>query len=330
MILATVGFETLLNSPAALLVGAFLLDLVIGDPRWLLHPVVLMGKFIAWGEKLLWSGNPRRDFVAGMVLTLTLVGLSGGSAWALVSLFSFLPPLLCFLAVTVLASTTLATRGLLSALCRIEGPLREGNLIEAQRQLSHIVGRETHSLNEDKVLRASLESLAENTSDGIVAPLFYLFLGGIPAAVAYKAVNTLDSMTGYRSDRYLYFGRFAARLDDVVNFIPARLTALFMVLAAYLLRLDGRLAMRVVRRDHGNHLSPNAGYPEAAFAGAFGIRLGGPSIYFGREVWKPHIGEERNRVDIRMLKEARWLCLVTTTLSLMTFLLLLGLIAGHP
>lgn len=321
------AWEEFLNSSAVLLVSAVLLDLAVGDPHWLPHPVVLMGKVIARGEQLFWSGKPREDFIAGMVVTVMLVGLSGGTVWVLVALFSFLPPLLSFLVTVGLASTTLATRSLLDAIVRIEKPLHEGNLIEARKELSHIVGRETHSLNEDKVLRAGLESLAENTSDGIVAPLFYLSLGGIPAAVAYKAVNTLDSMIGYRNERYLYFGRFAARLDDVLNFVPARLTALFMVVAAYLLRLDGTLAMRVVRQDHGNHLSPNAGYPEAALAGAFGIRLGGPSIYFGREVWKSHIGEERNRVDIRMLKEARRLCLVTTMVSLMTFLLLLGLMA---
>ncbi|OGS01654.1 MAG: cobalamin biosynthesis protein CobD [Elusimicrobia bacterium RIFCSPLOWO2_12_FULL_59_9] len=321
------AWRELLDSSAALLVSAVLLDLAVGDPRSLPHPVVLMGKLIAWAERALRSGEPRRDFIAGMVLTLTLVGLSGAAAWVLVSLFSLLPLWLSFLATLGLASTTLAARGLLSALCRIETPLREGNLFEAQKQLSHIVGRETHSLDRDKVLRAGLESLAENTSDGIVAPLFYLSLGGIPAAMAYKAINTLDSMIGYRNERYLYFGRFAARLDDVVNFIPARLTALFMVLAAYLMRLDGAQALRVVRRDHGNHPSPNAGYPEAALAGAFGIRLGGPSSYLGQLVSKPYIGEEKTPVDIRMLKEARWLCLVTTLLSLMTFLLLLRTIA---
>lgn len=311
-----------------LLMGAFLLDLAIGDPRWLPHPVVLMGQFIAWGERLLWSGKARHDLLAGALLSLALIGLSAGVAWGLVGLFSFLPSPLAFVAIVGLASTTLATRGLLNALARIEVQLRAGDLIGARKALSYIVGRDTGSLGEDKVLRASLESLAENTSDGIVAPLFYLALGGIPAAMVYKAVNTLDSMIGYRTDRYLYFGRFAARLDDVLNFVPARLTAVLMVLAAYLLRLDATRAMRVVRRDHGNHLSPNAGYPEAVLAGALGISLGGPSSYFGREVWKPYIGEERTRVDTDMLKEARWLCLVTTLLSLMTFLLLLRLVAS--
>jgi adenosylcobinamide-phosphate synthase len=230
--------------------------------------------------------------------------------------------LIAFVVTAGIASTTLATRGLLDAVARIETPLRSGNLVEAREKLGHIVGRETSALNEDKVLRASLESLAENTSDGIVAPLFYLFLGGIPLAMTYKAVNTLDSMIGYRTERYCYFGKFAARLDDVANFMPARLTALFMVLATFLVRLNAGLALRVLRRDHANHLSPNAGYPEAALAGALGIRLGGPSVYFGKEVWKPTMGEDLTPVNIDMLKEARSVCLVTSILSLVTFVLI--------
>ena len=172
------------------------------------------------------------------------------------------------------------------------------------------------------MLRASLESLSESTCDGIVAPLFYLFLGGIPLAMAYKAVNTLDSMIGYRTERYFYFGKFAARLDDVMNFVPARLTALFMVVATAVVRLNPARALRITWRDHANHLSPNAGYPEAALAGAFGIRLGGPSVYFGKEIRKPYIGDDLQPVSIEMLKEGRGLCLVTAILSLATFALL--------
>jgi len=284
---------------------------------------VLMGKFITWGERLLWSGKPRRDFLAGTVISLLLIALSAGATWELVWLFSFLPSPLSFLATAGLASLTLAMRGLLDAIARIEKPLRAGNLAGARKELSRIVGRETGSLSEDQVLRASLESLAENTSDGLVAPLFYLLLGGIPVAMAYKAVNTLDSMIGYRTERYLYFGRFAARLDDCLNFVPARLTAFFMVIAGYLVRLDGARAFRVVWRDHAKHLSPNAGYPEAALAGAFGIRLGGPSTYFGGEISKPTIGQEIIPVHIEMLKEAQRLCLISAALSLATFLLLL-------
>lgn len=317
-----VDWQAFLQSSAPLLLSAFLLDLAVGDPRWLPHPVVLMGKFISKGESFLWTGKACPDFVSGMVLSLALIALTVGATWALLYFLTFLPPLIAFVLTAGLASTTLATRGLLDAITRIETSLRSGNLVEARENLAHIVGRDTSALNEDKVLRASLESLAENTSDGIVAPLFYLLLGGIPLAMAYKAVNTLDSMVGYRTERYLYFGKFAARLDDVANFIPARLTALLLVVATFLVRLNAGLALRVLQRDHANHLSPNAGYPEATLAGALGIRLGGPSVYFGKEVWKPTIGDDFTPVNIEMLKEARFLCLVTAILSLVTFVLI--------
>ena len=315
-------WQAFLNSSASLLLSAFLLDLAAGDPRWFPHPVVLMGKFISKSESLLWTGKASRDLISGIAVSLALLALAVGATWALLYSLTFLPPLVAFVLTAGLASTTLATRGLLDAITRIETPLRLGNLVEARENLGHIVGRDTSALNEDKVLRASLESLAENTSDGIVAPLFYLFLGGIPLAMAYKAVNTLDSMIGYRTERYFYFGKFAARLDDMANFIPARLTALLMVIATLLVKLNAGPALRVLRRDHVNHLSPNAGYPEATLAGALGIRLGGPSVYFGKKVWKPTMGDDIKPVNIEMLKEARSLCMVTAILSLVTFVLI--------
>jgi adenosylcobinamide-phosphate synthase len=315
-------WQAFLNSSASLLLSAFLLDLAAGDPRWFPHPVVLMGKFISRSESLLWTGKAWRDLISGIAVSLALLALAVGVTWALLYSLTFLPPLVAFVLTAGLASTTLATRGLLDAITRIETPLRLGNLVEARENLGRIVGRDTSALNEDKVLRASLESLAENTSDGIVAPLFYLFLGGIPLAMAYKAVNTLDSMISYRTERYFYLGKFAARLDDMANFIPARLTALLMVIATLLVKLNPGPALRVLRRDHANHLSPNAGYPEATLAGALGIRLGGPSVYFGKEVWKPTMGDDIKPVNIEMLKEARSLCLVTAILSLVTFVLI--------
>ena len=316
------NWSSVLNSSAALLIGAFLLDLAVGDPRWLTHPVVLMGKVISHGERLLRSGNSRRDFFAGMALSLFLVILSAAVTLGLVALFNLLPLWLSFSATAALASTTLATRGLLDAVKLIEAPLRAGSLGVAREKLARIVGRETADLNQEKVLRASLESLSESTCDGIVPPLFYLFLGGVPLAMAYKAVSTLDSMIGYRTERYFYFGKFAARLDDAFNFMPARLTAFFIVIATRAVRLNPARALRIVWRDHANHLSPNAGYPEAALAGAFGIRLGGPSIYFGKEICKPYMGDDLQPVRIEMLKEGRVLCLVTAILSLATFALL--------
>jgi adenosylcobinamide-phosphate synthase len=314
--------QFVLSSSATLLIGAFILDLAVGDPRWLPHPVVLMGKVTSYGEQRLINGNARRDFLAGMVLSLLLVALSAGAAWALIVSLRKLHPSLSFITTAALASTTVATRELLAAVKLIEAPLREGNLAGAREKLARIVARETSALNQDKVLCASLESLSESTCDGIVAPLFYLFLGGVPLAMAYKAISTLDSMIGYRSERYFYFGKFAARLDDAANFIPARLTAGFMVVATLAMRLNPARAWRVAWRDHANHLSPNAGYPEATLAGAFGIRLGGPSIYFGKKIDKPYLGDDLTPVTIGMLKEGRALCLVTAILSLATFALL--------
>jgi adenosylcobinamide-phosphate synthase len=315
-------WQFFLNSSAALLIGAFIVDLVVGDPRWVPHPVILMGKVISYGEQRLLSSNSGRDFLAGMALSLFVIALSAATAWALVALFRLLPFWLSFIATAALGSTTLATRGLLAAVKFIETPLRGGDIVVAREKLSNIVGRETARLNQDQVLRASLESLSESTCDGIVAPLFYLFLGGVPLAMAYKAVSTLDSMIGYRTERYFYFGKFAARLDDTMNFIPARLTALFIVIATLAARLNPARTLRVAWRDHANHPSPNAGYPEAALAGAFGIRLGGPSIYFGKEAHKPYMGDDLKPVGIEMLKEGRLLCLLTAILSLATFALL--------
>jgi adenosylcobinamide-phosphate synthase len=314
--------QTLLGSSAALLIAAFLLDLALGDPRWLPHPVVLMGKAICAAERRLRSGQPTRDFCAGAALSLLVISLSAAAAATLVALFQLFPGWLSFVLTAALASSTLATRGLLDAVRRVEAPLRTGNLLEARQQLAHIVGRETSALNEDEVMRAALESLAESTSDGIVAPLFYLSLGGVPLAMAYKAVSTLDSMIGYRTERYLCFGKFAARLDDAMNLLPARLTAMFMILATLPLRLPSARALAITWRDHAEHLSPNAGYPEAALAGAFGIRLGGPSRYFGRVVDKAHLGDDLTPVKIEMLKKGRALCLVAVVFSLAIFALL--------
>lgn len=312
----------ILSSTAAILVAAFLLDLAVGDPRWLPHPVVLMGRVVSSGERILHSGRPRSDLLCGMILSLVLVTLSASTAWAMISLFQRLPLWLSFIATAALASTTLATRGLLDAVKSIETPLRAGNLAAAREQLSCIVGRETTHLDRDKILTASLESLAESSCDGIVAPLFYLFLGGVPLAMAYKAISTLDSMIGYRTERYFYFGKFAARLDDLANFLPARLTAGFIIIAAAAMHLNPARAGRIAWRDRARHLSPNAGYPEAAFAGAFGVRLGGPSIYFGKEVRKPYLGDDVKPIEIEMLKEGRALCLVAAMLSLAIFALL--------
>ena len=219
------------------------------------------------------SGYARRDFLAGMALSLSLIALSAAAAWALVALFSLVASMAFIhrhrrLGLHDFGNARVARRRQAD---RSAAARRRSQCMRAKNSRTSSGVRQL-DLNQDKVLRASLESLSESTCDGIVAPLFYLFLGGVPLAMAYKAVSTLDSMIGYRTERYFYFGKFAARLDDAMNFIPARLTALFIVIATLAVRLNPARALRVAWRDHANHLSPNAGYPEAALAGAFGIR----------------------------------------------------------
>lgn len=271
---------------------AFALDAAVGDPKWLPHPVRLIGKAVEKGEEslrkkmdgkaggvMLAAGIVVTAFVATHLLVLLLRAPSGGPM-----------KLIGSLAVVFLASTTLALRELIGS---VRDVYMAGDVEEAKSRLSHIVGRDTGALDEDGVRRAAIETLAENTSDGVVAPLFYLALGGLPLAMAYKAVNTLDSMVGYKNERYKEFGWASARLDDILNYIPARLTGLLIVAAVFILsgfsKEETRRAFRTMLSEGRNHTSPNAGYSEAAMAGALNVRLGGPSTYGGRLVEKPHI-----------------------------------------
>jgi adenosylcobinamide-phosphate synthase len=205
-------------------------------------------------------------------------------------------------------------------------PLEKGDTPSAREALSHIVGRQTLELGEEEVIRATVETVAENTSDGVIAPLFYLFLGGVPLAMAYKAVNTLDSMVGYKNGRYRDFGWASARLDDILNFIPARLTALLMVSAAFIFKMDWRDAWRIMLRDNSNHPSPNAGWPEAATAGALGIRLGGENFYPGRSELRPFIGDKQRGMEDRDISKALQLLYAVSILMLLLILVLKGLL----
>lgn len=285
---------------AALLTLAFLLDALIGDPHWLPHPVRLIGKAVEGGERWLRRGpvTPAQEVVLGFALVLSVTL----SAYLLTALFLHtLTAVSWWLgqgATVALGSLCLARRSLKEHARAVLYPLRAGNLHRARLMLARMVSRETADLPEAAVVRGTLESVAENSSDGVIAPLFYLALGGVPLAMAYKAVNTLDSMLGYRTERYEYFGKAAARCDDLVNLVPARLTALALVGAAWGLgRLgydyDGAAAWSVTWRDGHKHTSPNAGYPEAALAGALGVQLGGPSRYCGVWVEKPPLGDAR-------------------------------------
>ncbi|ATJ82047.1 adenosylcobinamide-phosphate synthase CbiB [Halomonas beimenensis] len=274
-----------------LVVGAVLIDLAIGDPPWLPHPVVGIGRVIARLERA-WNRGPaaaRRR--RGLWLAALVVGGTWAIAWGLLAALARWSPWLAGVVELGLLATALATRGLAQAARAVGEPLRLRTLAEARRQLAMIVGRDTEHLDEAEVTRGTVETVAENTVDGITAPLCWALLGGAPLALAYKAVNTLDSMVGHRSPRYEDFGKASARLDDAANWLPARLTALAMGLAARAIprsRVVGALA--ATRREAPCHPSPNAGWPEAMMANLLGVRLGGLNHYGGRPSPRPTLG----------------------------------------
>ncbi len=294
-------------SHAIALAAGFLLDLAAGDPLWLPHPVVAIGRLIARLEKWLrrlFSATPRGELFGGAVLVAVVASLSFGVAYGAVAIVSHANHWAGAALESFLCYQTLATKCLRDAGMTVFDELARGDLPAARRAVGRIVGRDTDSLDNGGVARATVETVAENSSDGVVAPLLYFAVGGAPLAVLYKAINTMDSMLGYKNDKYLYFGRAAARLDDVANFVPARLTALLMIPAAALAGLDWRGAARTVRRDRLNHTSPNSGHPEAACAGALGVRLGGGSHYGGRLVAKPAIGDDGRAIEAEDIRRA--------------------------
>ncbi|MCM2359801.1 MAG: adenosylcobinamide-phosphate synthase CbiB [Geobacteraceae bacterium] len=279
-----------MGSSVSIILAAVLLDLLLGDPRWLPHPVVWIGRLITALEKMLRRLVPN-ERAGGVLLLVLTVAMTSGLALAVLKGAYAVSPYAGFAVAVVLAYTTLAARSLHGESQLVADALTRGDTAEARRYLSCIVGRDTEGLDEAEIWRATVETVAENSSDGVIAPLFYLMLGGPVLALAYKAVNTLDSMVGYRNERYLRFGWASARFDDLANWLPARLTGFLMVLAAPLLGLSASEAWRVMRRDGRNHSSPNSGIPEAAAAGALRVRLGGTNRYFGKPVAKPTIGD---------------------------------------
>ncbi len=299
---------------------AYAADWLVGDPVWLAHPVRWMGLMIRDGETLLrkFVRTSRGEFIAGGLLSLIVIGGFGVSSWLLLRWLASRNQALSFAVSMYLAMTTLATRSLLTETRAVRHLHLHEDLFSARQQLGRIVGRDTKDLNEPEVARAAIETVAESASDGIVAPMFYLAIGGVPAALSYKAINTLDSMIGHRGSPYEFFGKCAARLDDVANFIPARLTALLFVLASGILGLEAHEAWRVMRRDASRHKSPNSGHPEAAMAGALGVRLGGLNLYDGEACYSQTLGEARNDLDSRALKNALRL---TACVSLLMFVL---------
>jgi adenosylcobinamide-phosphate synthase len=286
------SFDSLLAGPGVIAL-AVALDALLGDPPGWPHPVRLMGAAIAAYERAVRRRvrTPRGLRVAGAFMAVGLPVLTWLVATGLLALAAAVHPFVGLTLAVYLAYTCLALRGLADAVAAVGARLAAGDLDGARAAVAHLVGRETAALEAPEVAAAAVESAAENTSDGVTAPLLYLALGGPALALAYKAVNTADSMVGYRDARYADLGRAAARLDDVCNWVPARLTALFLVAAAALLGLSGGRAWRVARADARRHDSPNAGWPEAAVAGALGVALGGPATYHGATRTRAVLGD---------------------------------------
>jgi adenosylcobinamide-phosphate synthase len=277
--------------------AAYLLDWIAGDPAGMPHPVRLIGAAISFGERALRrTASPAVEILQGSLLTGAIVS----GAWAAARLVQRTGAA----GEVLLAWTTLATRNLLDESSAVIRALEQDDLHQARRLVSRIVGRDTESLDEPEILRAVIETLAESLCDGSVAPLMYLALGGVPAALAYKALNTLDSMIGHPEPPYRYFGRVAARLDDVANFVPARIAATAICAAVLLTPRDARRAWTIFLRDGGRHPSPNAGRPEAAMAGALGVRLGGMNTYDGEPSPKPVLGREGRRATVSDARDA--------------------------
>ncbi|MCE0495663.1 adenosylcobinamide-phosphate synthase CbiB [Vibrio salinus] len=278
---------------------AFVIDLMLGDPQNWPHPVRWIGNAIHYTERRLrdaCSGQGRLQ-VAGLILWVVIVFGSYIVTYSIVQFCSGIHWLLGSLVELWLAYTVLATRCLSDCAKQVFDALCTGDIAESRRQLSYIVGRDTSQLNRIQITKAVIETVAENTVDGVIAPLFYLFIGGVPLAMAYKAVNTLDSMVGYKNEKYAEMGYFSAKLDDVANYIPARLSWLVFSLAAKLTGGDSMNALKIGWRDRKNHKSPNCAWPEGTVAGALGVRLGGPNVYFGQLVDKPWIGDEVREVN---------------------------------
>lgn len=314
-----------MNDTIAALVAGFILDLMIGDPRWMCHPVCVIGNAITYLEKKIrriFPETKKGQLYGGILEVILICLLAGGIPFAVLYGLYKVFPLAGFLLETFWCYQLLAVKSLKTESMKVYEKLRNGSLEEARYAVSMIVGRDTESLSEEGVTKAAVETIAENTSDGIIAPMFYMAIGGVPLMFLYKGINTMDSMLGYKNDKYLYFGRFAAKLDDVVNYIPARISGWLMVAASCFVKMDVKNAAKIYRRDKRNHASPNSAQTEAAMAGALDIQLAGNAYYFGKLYEKPTIGDAVRPVEVEDIRKANRLLYATAILGVVLFSLI--------
>ena len=301
---------------------AYILDLIFGDPQNIIHPVQIIGKIISLGEKILLKekSGSRYKFFAGIILNIFVVSITYGltcliyKSSKISGVFTLIE---IYLMYTVFSVNSLAREG-----NRVYNILKEGNIEKARKDLSYLVSRDTETMDEKMIIRSTMETISENTVDGIVAPMFYMFLGGLPLAMTYKAINTLDSMVGYKNEKYMDFGKFSAKIDDVANFIPARITGVLIVAASMILRYNYKNSLKMFIRDRKNHSSPNSAHAEASVAGALGVQFGGRVSYFGKEADKPTIGDKIKDFELEDIKKNIKIMYITSFLSLAIFSLI--------
>lgn len=309
----------------------FLLDLILGDPRWLYHPVCIIGKGISVSEKgirRIFPKSPGGELAGGIVTAILICTLSLGVPLLVLWLAYGWNLWLGFCLETFMCYQMMAAKSLKQESMKVYDRLEADDLPGARYAVSMIVGRDTQELTAEGVTKAAVETVAENTSDGIIAPMFYMALGGAPLLFLYKGINTMDSMLGYKNEKYLYFGRCGAKLDDAANYIPARLAGLLMVAAAWFTGMDWKNAWKIYWRDKRNHASPNSAQTEAAAAGALDIQLAGNACYFGRLYEKPTIGDAIRRVEPEDIPRVNKLMLAACILGVAVFTLLALLVRG--
>lgn len=305
---------------------AIVLDLILGDPQHLPHPVRWMGRAITMMEPG-FRRLPFGLFINGLLFAPALIAATWVSAYVLILIGQVLAPFMGTLLQVIAVYYCISIRSLQQAAMDVSRALHDAGLETAREKLAWIVGREVNRLSEDGVSRAAVETVAENLVDGVISPLFFAFIGGAPLALAYKMINTLDSMVGYKNDTYRLFGKTAARIDDVANFLPARLSVPIIALVAHMLSGRGRIALTTAFREGRHHTSPNAGFPEAAFAGALAVKLGGPNFYHGKRVEKPYIGNAfdsarkphiKSACELMILSALTWGILLTLATLVIT------------
>lgn len=323
----------------AVLCTAFFLDLIFGDPAWLYHPVRVIGLLIEYTEKALCKlfqigGGREKDKtkkrVAGVILVVFVLTVSAWAAWLLLHAVGKIHAGLHFLVECVMCSSMLAIKSLRLESMKVYDALADGDVGRAREAVSMIVGRDTKGLTEEGITRAAVETVAENTSDGVIAPLFYMMIFGTVGGFVYKAINTMDSMLGYKNDKYIYFGTAAARLDDMANFIPSRLAAFLMLVSAWMGGFDVKNAWHVYVRDRKKHASPNSAQTEAVCAGALSVELAGDAYYFGKLCPKPTIGDKNREIepeDIRRANRLLYLssgCMLVSGIAILFMIVLLS------